>query len=173
MKRSRSRGATLVEMTLVAAILLLLAAAFGVPGYRSYADSRANRDAAAVLASDLSFLVRAAQNAPDEQGTTLVVESTAPFAYGGYLGRPRNLDPRTRLGTKLFERSFPHVHLSEDPINAQTPLLFASNGSAQYETANGVIAPQHATIDFVLSGGSGKPATVTLDLYTGAVQTGF
>jgi type II secretory pathway pseudopilin PulG len=157
--RSTSRGATLVEMTLVAALLLVLAAAFAVPGYRSYAHSRANRDAATVLASDLGLLVRAAQNAPDLQGSSLVVDSTTPLAYRGYLGRPKNLDPRTRLGRLLFERSFPNVSLASGPINAQTPLLFASNGSAQYETAAGV-------------GGSGKPATVTLDLYTGAVQTG-
>jgi hypothetical protein len=169
--RSSSRGATLVEMFAVVVLLLVLAGAFSVPGYRSYADSRASADAAAVLASDLGLLVRAAQNADDLQGSCLVVESMTPLTYRGYLGRPKNLDPRTRLGTLLFERTFPRVTLTGGPIDPRTPLLFASNGSAQYEE-EGTIAPQHAAIDFVLSGASGKAATVTLDLYTGAVHTG-
>lgn len=158
-------------MMLVAALMLVLAAAFGIPGYRSYADSRANKDAAAVLASDLALLVRAAQNANDDAGASLVIESVTPFTYRGYLGRPKNIDPSTRLGKLLFERTFSSVTLGNSPIDPATPLLFASNGSVQYETA-GTIAPQHQTIAFVLSGGSGRAATVSLDLFTGAVQTG-
>lgn len=169
--RALHRGASLVEVTLVAALMLVLVMAFGVPGYRSYAASRASHDAATVLSSDLAFLVRAAQNASDGSGACLVIESAAPLSYRGYLGRPKKLDPNSHLGTVLFDRTFASVTLANSPIGTATALLFASNGSAQYESA-GTIAPQHATIDFQLRGSVGKAADVRLDLFTGAVDTG-
>ncbi|HXW50389.1 MAG TPA: hypothetical protein VEJ41_00245 [Candidatus Acidoferrales bacterium] len=165
------RGATVVEMTIVAVLLLVLVGAFGVPGYKSYAASRASADAASVLASDLAFLVRAAQNSPGDEGATLVIESMAPLHYRGYVGRPKQLDPSAKLETLLFDRTFSGVTLGEGSIDTSTPLLFANNGSAQYESA-GAVSAQHATVQFLLSAPAGKPATVELDLFTGAVQTG-
>jgi len=165
------RGASLVEVTLVAALMLVLAMAFGVPGYRSYEASRASHDAATVLSSDLALLVRAAQNASDGTGACLIIESAAPLSYRGYLGRPKKLDPNSRLGTVLFDRTFARVTLANSPIGSATTLLFASNGSAQYESA-GTIAPQHATIDFQLRASAGRAADVRLDLFTGAVDGG-
>ena len=168
---TNQRGATLVEMTLVVVLLLVLVGAFGVPGYKSYAASRASADAASVLASDLAYLVRAAQNSPGDEGASLVIESMAPLHYRGYVGRPKKLDPGAKLETVLFDRTFSGVSLGDGAINTSTPLLFANNGSAQYETA-GTVATQHATVQFLLSSPAGKPATVELDLFTGAVQTG-
>ncbi len=169
----KERGATLVEVMLVAALILALAAAFGVPGYRSYAASRASADAATTLASDLAFLVRAAQNAGGNQGASLVIESQDPLSYRGYLGRPTSVDPNAKLGAILIERTFEGVSLAGGPISTTTPLLFATNGSAQFVNG-GNIAPQHQTIQFVLiCCAGGKAAQVDLDLFTGAVTTGL
>lgn len=162
----------MVEVMLVAALILALAAAFGVPGYRSYAASRASADAATSLASDLAFLVRAAQNAGGNEGASLVIESQDPLSYRGYLGRPKSIDPNASLGATLLERTFPGVSLVGGPIDATTPLLFASNGSAQF-VSGGNIAPQHQTIEFLLNcNAGGKTARVDLDLFTGAVNIG-
>jgi prepilin-type N-terminal cleavage/methylation domain-containing protein len=165
-----SRGVTLLEAMIVLAVIVVLIAFAGPPAYRSYAASRASADAANVLAADLALLSDAAKNSNDDQGATLLVESVNPFSYSGYLGRPAAIDPRTKLGGLLVRRSFPGVTLSGGPIGPATPLLFANNGSAQYETG-GTVAPQHATLSFELtSGAGGRSAVVQLNLYTGAVQ---
>jgi type II secretory pathway pseudopilin PulG len=167
-----SRGVTLLEAMIVAGLIVVLVAAIAPPAYRSYAESRASSDAATRLAADLAFLVRSAQNAGDNEGATLEIESINPLSYRGYLGRPRKIDPNAKLEQLLIERSFPGVVLSGGPINTATPLLFANNGSAQYESQD-AIATQHQTISFSLASASGgRTAVVQLNLFTGAVQTG-
>jgi type II secretory pathway pseudopilin PulG len=167
-----SRAVTLLETMIVVGLIVVLVAAIAPPAYRSYAESRASTDAATALAADLAFLVRSAQNASDNEGATLEIESTNPLSYRGYLGRPYKVDPNAKLEQLLIERTFPGVILSGGPIDPGTPLLFANNGSAQYESQN-AIATQHQTIAFSLTSVSGgRTAVVQLNLFTGAVQTG-
>jgi type II secretory pathway pseudopilin PulG len=165
-----SRGVTLLEAMIAVAVIVVLIASAGLPAYRSYAAARASADAAEVLAADLALLSEAAKNSNDDQGATLLVESINPFSYSGYLGRPTAIDPRTKLGGLLVRRSFPGVMLRGGPIGPATPLLFANNGSAQYETG-GTIALQHAMVSFELTSvAGGRTVVVRLNLYTGAVQ---
>lgn len=163
------RGATLLEVMVVAVIMLALAAAFALPAYRDYARSRETSDAATRLAEDLEYLSRIAQNGVPNEGASLIVESDRPLSYRGYLGRPAGEDPRSSLRQVLLERTFPDVSLEGGRIGPGTPLLFADNGSAQYEVG-GLVASQHQTVTFVLDPtGSGKSASVGLNLFTGAV----
>jgi type II secretory pathway pseudopilin PulG len=167
-----NRAVTLMEAMIVAGLVVFLVAAIAPPAYRSYAESRASADAAIALAADLAFLVRSAQNAGNNEGATLEIESVNPLSYRGYLGRPRKIDPNAKLAQLLIERTFSGVILSGGPIDPATPLLFANNGSAQYESQD-AIASQHQTISFVLTSASGgRTAAVQLNLFTGAVQTG-
>ena len=162
----------MLELTILAGLLFVLIGMVIAPQYRQYALSRASKDAATTLSADLAYLERAGQNSNAEEGSTLVVESTNPFSYRGYLGRPRSLDPSTKLEQVLLHRTFPGVRLSEGPIGIQTPLLFANNGSAQYETG-GNIASQHQTIGFTLTSDTGgNSSLVQLNLFTGAVTVG-
>jgi hypothetical protein len=163
------RGASYIELMVVLAVIAALLCGFGLPAYRSYAMSRAPVDAATALAEDLSLLARSAQNGKLNDGASLIIVSADPLQYRGYRGRPTSIDPNSALGALLVERSFPGVMLASGPIGPATPLLFASNGSAQY-VSHGTVAGQHATIEFSLSRGSeDKAARVDLDLFTGAV----
>lgn len=163
------RGATLTELFVVVAIVTVLAGLVVVPAYRSYAAARAPVDAAQVLAEDLTLLERTAQNGHSHEGASLIIVSANPFAYRCHRGRPASVDPNSALGALLVERRFPDVTLS-GPIDPSTPLLFASNGSAQY-VSGGIVANQHATIDFALAQKHGaKVAHVNLNLFTGAVS---
>ena len=163
------RGISSVELMVVLAVIAVLLCGFGIPAYRSYTQSRTPADAATTLAEELSLLVRSAQNGKLNEGSCLVVVSTNPLRYQGYAGRPTSIDPNSALGALLLDRSFPGVSLASGPIGPTTPLLFASNGSAQY-VSHGTVAGQHATIEFSLSRGSDEKATrVDLNLFTGAV----
>ncbi|MDQ6781378.1 MAG: hypothetical protein M3Z37_09545 [Candidatus Eremiobacteraeota bacterium] len=167
------RGTTLVELLTVVGLVALLAALVALPGYRAFSAARAAGGAATTLAEDLGMLESSAHNGSFQQGATLEIESIEPFAYSCYRGRPRTLDPQSTLGPLIVQRSFPGVRLSGGPLNVSTPLLFASNGSAQYASA-GHIAPQHQTIAVVLTASADPTRTVTtrLDLFTGAVTLG-
>lgn len=162
------RGVSFIEALVALAVIAILVGAFVVPGYRSYSASRAPLDAAATLAEDLSLLERAAQNSKLNEGASLLIVSDDPFMYRGYRGRPTSIDPNSSLGALLVERGFPGVVLAGGPINTSTPLLFASNGSAQY-VSGGDAASQHATIEFLLTRPGGKTAQVDLNLFTGSV----
>ena len=165
------RGISYFELLVVLAIVIVLAGVVVVPAYRSYASSRAPADAAATLAEDLSLLERTAQNGKPNEGSSLIVVSASPLIYRCHRGRPANIDPNSSLGAMLVERRFPQVILAGGPIGVSTPLLFASNGSAQYQSG-GAVAGQHAAVVFVLAPTSGrKTALVTLDLFTGAIAT--
>lgn len=164
------RGLTQVEMMVVAAILVVLAAAVVVPSYRGYQAARAPSDAAATLAQDLAVLERAAQAGARDEGATLIVVTDDPLVYRGYHGRPESLDPNSTLGTMLFERRFNAVRLAGGPIASSTPLLFASDGRAQY-VLSGLLSDPHAAIELTLSQRpSGRTTTVGLDLFTGAIS---
>lgn len=166
----RQRGTTFIEMFVVIAIIAVLTGLVIVPAYRNYTAARAPSDAAQTLAEDLALLERTAQNGHANEGASLIVVSANPFAYRCHRGRPSSVDPNSALGALLVERNFPDVSLEGGPIDTSTPLLFASNGSAQY-VSSGIIASQHATITFSLAPRRGsRVAHVDLNLFTGAVS---
>jgi|GEM_PF-1393435 len=166
-----SGGFTLLETLAVAAVIVVLAAIAVLPAYRSYQASRAAGDAAQTLAQDLSLAERVAQNGGPYQGATLYVLSASPFSYEVRRGRPAQLDPRSSLGDVVVRRSFAGVGLSGGPIDGQTPLLFADNGSAQFR-AGGAWPDQHQTIELQLSPAdhAENVVRVDLDLFSGAVS---
>jgi prepilin-type N-terminal cleavage/methylation domain-containing protein len=161
-----SRGATLLEMLTAVAVLGVLMAGVGIPAYRQYAASRAARDAALTVAADVALLSRAAQNADGRQGASLVIESVDPLTYDGYLGRPHWADPQSTLGPLLIHRTFSGVTL-EGPLDVHTPLLFASNGSAQYLVAGSPVTQHGVLVLTFLPPNGGQSATIRLNLLTG------
>jgi type II secretory pathway pseudopilin PulG len=165
------RGATLIEVIVAAAITAMIALAIGIPTYGAYARSRDARDAADALAQDIALLERSAQNGVAGEGATLEIDSTSPFSYSCYHGRPADLDPRTKLGGLVVQRAFPDVSLLGGPISASTPLLFASNGSAQYYDGSQWVDQHSPPIEFALSPASdpAHPVAVTLNMFTGEV----
>jgi len=168
---SSRRGFTMLEVVVVAAITALIAVAVVLPVYSTYARARAARDAGAALAQDLVLLERSAQDGVDMQGATLEIDSLSPLAYSCYHGRPAELDPHTTLGTLILKRTFADVSLGDGPINMNTPLLFASNGSAQYFDGTQWVDQRAAPVAFALTPNTdpGHPVAVTLDLFTGEV----
>ncbi len=149
--------------------MAVLAALVVMPTYRAYVGARAPTDAATTLAEDIALLERAAQNGIAGDGSSLVIVSDNPFAYRCYHGRPSSSDPDSALGSLIVERRFTGVTLEPGPISESSPLLFASNGSAQY-VSGGTVANQHATIEFVLAQSPGtRNARVDLNLFTGSV----
>jgi prepilin-type N-terminal cleavage/methylation domain-containing protein len=164
-----ARGATLTEVLVVAAIIAVLAG-IAVPSYRSYAAARAPAAASETLAADLSLLERLAENGKVDEGASLLVTSSDPFAYRGYRGRPTSVDPNSTLGVVVMERRFTDVRLVGGPIGITTPLLLATDGSAQY-VASGVLSGRHGIVELTLTQRpSGTSATVTVDLLTGAIS---
>jgi type II secretory pathway pseudopilin PulG len=165
------RAATLLEVLTVAGIIAVVALFIGIPSYASYARERQARDAASTLAQDLALLERSAQN-DEGAGATLEIDSASPFAYSCYHGRPSNLDPRTTLGGLIVQRSFPGVTLGYGPIGKNTPLLFASNGSAQYFDGVHWVDQHGPPIAFTLTPASYQSgaAAVTLDMFTGEIS---
>ncbi len=163
-----SRGATLLETLTAVGILGLLMAGLAIPAYRQYAASRASRDAAITLAADVAWLSRAAQNADGRQGASLIIESVDPLTYDGYLGRPRWADPQSTLGRLLIHRTFTGVRL-DGPLDPHTPLLFASNGSAQYLVAGSPVTQHGILVLTLVSRDASRSATIRLDLLTGTL----
>lgn len=163
-------GFTLLEM-LVTVTILMIAGALILTPFRAYMHARAASDAAATLAQDLALLERVAQNGGVNDGATLEIVSSDPLVYDCYYGRPNTIDPNSALGPVIFHRSFDDVALTAGPVGTSTPLLFASNGSAQYVSA-GVWADQHQTIQMTLtaSADASREAAVGLDLFTGSIS---
>lgn len=162
----------MIELLVVLALIALLATLLVIPNYRGYIAARAPHDAATTLAEDIALLERSAQNGARDEGATLLVNSDSPLSYSCYRGRPATLDPNSHLQGLLVRRTFAHVALLAGPINASTPLLFAGNGSAQYEV-DGDIADQHQLLDFSLGPAdeTGPNAHVILNPFTGSVAT--
>ena len=168
-----ARGATLIEIIVALAIAVLIALTVAIPTYLLVSRGRAARDAADALAQDLALLERSAQNGVAMQGATLEIDSTSPLIYSCYHGRPANLDPNTTLGTLIVQRTFTGVSLTTGSINSETPLLFASNGSAQYFDGTRWVDQHGQPIAFKLAPDADPthPVTVTLDLFTGEVTS--
>ena len=168
---SAARGATLTEVIVAISIAMLIAAAVAIPTYMLVARARAARDAADALAQDISLLERTAQNGVAMQGATLEIDSASPLIYSCYYGRPAYLDPKTTLGTLIVKRTFADVALGDGPINPTTPLLFASNGSAQYFDGTQWVDQHSPPIAFTLSRITDPqhPVAVTLNMFTGEV----
>jgi prepilin-type N-terminal cleavage/methylation domain-containing protein len=166
------RGMTLVELLVAIAIAVLFTIAVVIPTFMMYARARAARDAADALAQDIALLERSAQNGVTMQGATLEIDSASPLIYSCYHGRPAYLDPNTSLGALIVQRSFPGVSLGSGPVNAATPLLFASNGSAQYYDGTRWVDQHGPPVVFTLTpvSDSGHPVAVTLNLFTGEVS---
>ncbi len=173
MERSNlfDRGMTLIELLIVVAILAIACALIFLSPVRAYLHARAAADAAQTFAQDVALLERVAQNGGANDGATLQIVSTSPLVYECYYGRPNAIDPNSALGALIVRRSYDDVTLSGGPIDATTPLLFASNGSAQYVAA-GVWADQHQTIEMTLapSGDEERSSAIDLDLFTGGVS---
>jgi prepilin-type N-terminal cleavage/methylation domain-containing protein len=166
-----ARGMTLMEVLVAVAILAVASALALLTPFREYVHGRAASDAATTMAQDIALLEHAAQNGGANDGATLQIVSTNPLVYDCYYGRPNALDPNSALGPLIVHRSFDDVALSGGPIDASTPLLFASNGSVQYVAA-GMWADQHQTIEVTLTPASdaSRAASVDLNLFTGGVS---
>jgi type II secretory pathway pseudopilin PulG len=160
----------MLETIVAVSILAIASALVLLTPYRDYARSRAAADAAATLAQDLALLERVAQNGGANDGATLAIVSSSPLVYECHYGRPHDLDPNSVLGPIIVRRAFEGVALVGGPIDPNTPLLFASNGSAQYVLA-GNWAEQHQTIELTLAPATGsRGARVRLNLFTGAIS---
>lgn len=153
-------------------IAMIIALAIAIPTYMIVSRARAARDAADALAQDIALLERSAQNGVAMQGATLEIDSASPLSYSCYHGRPADLDPNTTLGTLIVKRTFADVSLADGPINAATPLLFASNGSAQYFDGTRWVDQHGPPIAFTMSPVTDPthPVAVTLNLFTGEVM---
>jgi type II secretory pathway pseudopilin PulG len=164
------RGFTLLELIVTVSVLMIATALILVTPFQAYMHARAASDAASTLAHDLALLERVAQNGGVNDGATLEILSANPLVYECYYGRPHAIDPNSTLGPIITHRSFDDVSLTSGPIDASTPLLFASNGSAQYVAA-GVWADQHQTIELTLtpSADPSRASRVDLNLFTGSV----
>jgi len=164
------RGAAYIELLVVLALIAVLTALVVIPNYRQYMASRQVRDAATTLAEDIALLERSAQNGARDEGATLWLTSNSPLSYSCYRGRPQSLDPNSHLQGLILRRTFAHVAVA-GPINASTPLLFAGNGSAQYQV-DGAMADPHGPIDFSLGprDGTEQSAHVILNPFTGSVS---
>jgi type II secretory pathway pseudopilin PulG len=162
----------LLETIVAVAIAALIAAAVAVPTYATYSRARTARDAADALAQDIALLERSAQNGVDMQGATLEIDSASPLSYSCYHGRPADLDPLTTLGTLIVKRTFVDVSLRDGPINMATPLLFASNGSAQYFDGTRWVDQHGQPVAFILSAAADptRSVAVTVNMFTGEVS---
>ena len=166
-----ARGVTLFEVLSAAVILMVVSALIAATPVRQYLHGRAAADAAATLAQDIALLERVAQNGGANDGATLKIVSASPLVYDCYYGRPNSIDPNSALGPMIVHRSFGDVALASGPIDASTPLLFASNGSAQYVSA-GAWVDQHQVIKIFLtpSSDASRTAEVDVNLFTGATS---
>jgi Tfp pilus assembly protein PilE len=167
----RLRGAAYIELLVVLALIMLLATLVIIPSYRQYVASRQVHDAATTLAEDMALLERSAQNGARDEGATLWLTSGNPLTYSCYRGRPESLDPNSHLQGLIVRRTFPHVALLAGPVNASSPLLFAGNGSAQYQV-DGAMADSHEVVDFSLgpADGTKQTAHVILNPFTGSIS---
>lgn len=165
-----SRGATLMELMVIVAILALVAA-MAVPSYATFSRARAVNDAAATLAQDFSLFEREAQNDGVGSGITLYVITRDPFTYAAYRGSPESTAPPVS-GELIVRRASSDVELVAGVIDVNAPLFFDANGGA-IPTSTGTALTQHRTVQITLTSTAnpGRTAAVQLNLFTGAVST--
>jgi len=165
------RGHSLFELLVVCAILAGLAALIVIPQYARYARARQVDDAAALLAQDIAYLERFAQNSEPYEGATIEVKSNDPLAYTCYSGRPTSMDGQSHIRGVLIVREFADVALVPGALSRNSPFLFAHNGSVQY-VQNDEWADQHApvTIELRSTVEHGRSDSVDLNPFTGAVS---
>lgn len=166
-----TRGFSLVELLVVCCLLAVLIAFAVIPAYLNYARAREVGDAAAILAQDIAYLERFAQDSAPYEGATIEVESDDPLRYTCYSGRPSSLDPQSYIRSVLQQRVFPDVALTPGALGETSPLLFARNGSVQYVSA-GQWNNQHVPVTIELSSTLDRSRTsvVGLNPFTGAVS---
>lgn len=167
------RGLTVVEMMVVAGLIAMLAAILIIPAYERYARARQAGDAAAVLAQDIGYLERFAQDSAPYEGATIEVDSVDPLVYTCYSGRPSLMDPQSYIRGVLLVRRFPDVALVPGALARNSPVLFARNGSIQY-VQGGQWNDQHTpvAIELVSRLDRSMAAHVTLDPFTGIATLG-
>lgn len=155
----------------VCAIIAVLASVLVVPRYVEYARARQVDDAAAVLAQDIAYVERFAENSGPFEGATIEVRTENPLAYTCYSGRPQGIDPQSQIRSVLLSRSFPDVSLVPGALQRYHPFLFAHNGSVQF-IAQHQWADQHqqVTIELRSRVEQGRVSLVHLDPFTGAVS---
>ncbi len=153
------------------AILGGLAALFLIPQYARYSRARQVDDAAAILAQDIAYLERFAQNSEPNEGATIEVKSNDPVRYTCYSGRPSSMDAKSHIRDVLFVRDFPDVALLPGVLERTSPFLFAHNGSVQYVYGQ-QWADQHqpVTIELHSRVEHERNAIVDLNPFTGAVS---
>jgi Tfp pilus assembly protein PilE len=168
---TRGRAYTVLELMVVAGLFALLAAMLVIPAYVKYSRAREAGDAAAILAQDISYLERFAQDSAPYEGATIEVETNDPLAYTCYSGRPSGMDPQSYLRTVLYTRRFPDVALTPGALGRSSPLLFARNGSVQY-VAQDAWADQHSPVSIELVSRLDRSiaTTVYLSPFTGGVS---
>ncbi|HXW77415.1 MAG TPA: hypothetical protein VEJ20_08405 [Candidatus Eremiobacteraceae bacterium] len=168
----RRRAFSLFELAAACGVLCVLAALLVIPAYSRYASARQAGDAAAILAQDIGYLERYAQDSQPLEGAAIEVHSDDPLRYTAYSGRPSEMDPQSHIREVLLVRDFPEVRLVPGALSSTSPLLFANNGSAQY-VASGQWADQHQAVTIVLQSRvdgagewvcSGRPLWSTVDL---------
>jgi prepilin-type N-terminal cleavage/methylation domain-containing protein len=167
-----ARGFSLVELLAVLCLLTILAALVVIPAYFNYSRAREVGDAAAILAQDIAYLERFAQDSAPYEGATIEVESDDPLSYTCYSGRPSSLDPQSYIRDALQHRVFNNVALTPGALSAISPLLFARNGSVQYVTG-GQWNNQHVPVSIELSStlDPSRTSIVGLNPFTGAVSS--
>ena len=169
--RSTAAAFTIFELIVVCAILAGLAALFVIPQYSKYSRARQVDDAAAILAQDIVYLERYAQNSEPYEGATIEVKSNDPLQYTCYSGRPSSMDALSHIRGVLFVREFPDVALLPGVLDRKSPFLFAHNGSVQYVYGQ-QWADQHQPVAIELHSSveHDRNATIDLNPFTGAVS---
>ena len=168
----RSRhGFSIVELMVTFGVMAMLASLLIVPAYLNYSKAHQAADAAAILAQDIAYLERFAQDSAPFEGATIEVQREEPFEYTCYSGRPSSLDPQSHIRGVLRARTFANVRLVPGALGRSSPLMFARNGSVQY-VAGGIWVDQHVPVAIVLLSreDSSRPASVRLNPFTGAVS---
>jgi prepilin-type N-terminal cleavage/methylation domain-containing protein len=165
------RGFSLFELLASCAIVAILASLLVIPSYVKYAQARQIDDASAILAQDIGYLERFAQDSDPLEGATIEVQSDDPLRYTCYSGRPSLMDPQSRIRDVLIVRDFPDVRIVPGALSHASPLLFARNGSIQY-VADGQWNDQHQTFSIELQSKveAGRTSYLTVDPFTGGVS---
>jgi prepilin-type N-terminal cleavage/methylation domain-containing protein len=165
------RGFSLFEMLASCAVIAVLASLLVIPSYIRYTKAREVDDASSILAQDIGYLERFAQDSDPLEGATIEVQSDDPLRYTCYSGRPSLMDPQSHIRDVLIVRDFPNVRIEPGALDHASPLLFARNGSLQY-VSGGDWNDQHEAFSIELQSRvePGRTASLSVDPFTGGVS---